>query len=125
MPDIEFLTDYCHIDIGFYYSYRFLLSVSFCSIMCLAEHLTVVDGGFAAFAPGCNVVGIHLFLLPDGAQIFQEPSRPKHFLSCFLFVYSDFISSTGLIHAFETFHYNMILLHQIGVLLCLVQQNVK
>ncbi len=37
--------------------------------MCFAEHLTVVDGCFAAFAPSRNVVGIHFFQLPDTMRI--------------------------------------------------------
>jgi hypothetical protein len=45
------------------------LSISFCSIMCLAEHLAIVDGRFAAFAPGRYVVGIHLFQLPDTMRV--------------------------------------------------------
>ena len=37
--------------------------------MCLAEHLAIVDGRFAAFAPGRYVVGIHLFQLPDTMRV--------------------------------------------------------
>lgn len=39
---------------------RLALPIPFCPIMRLAKHLTVGNVRLAAFAPGCDVVGIHL-----------------------------------------------------------------
>ena len=42
-----------------------ILFISLCSIVGFAQHLSVFTGGSTAFAPSCNVVGIHFGEFPD------------------------------------------------------------
>ena len=44
-------------------------SISFCSVMSFAEHLTVTNISSPTFTPCCHMVGIHVFQVPDLGMI--------------------------------------------------------
>ena len=54
-----------------------LLPISLCLIVGPAQHLAVADICRAAFAPGGDVVGVHLVQLPDPGFVRVVPKRAQ------------------------------------------------